>query len=237
MERERLLELEQKLKYIFNNHDLLKMALTHKSYAYEHEGPNYDKYNERIEFLGDAILEHIISDLLFAHVPELAEGEMTKKRAAIVCEASLSQALKRVGGHEYIYLGKCEQNSNGKMKDAIVADAFEAVLGAIYLDGGYEIARDICLELLDQEIKTVLSGGSLNTDYKTQLQEILQRNGSVKIEYKLVGEEGPEHDKTFTIEVFFNDKKIGTGKGKSKKQAEQEAAHHAIINGSEVFGD
>ena len=93
MERERLLELEQKLKYIFNNHDLLKMALTHKSYAYEHEDPNYDKYNERIEFLGDAILEHIISDLLFAQVPELAEGEMTKKRAAIVCEASLSQAL------------------------------------------------------------------------------------------------------------------------------------------------
>jgi ribonuclease-3 len=237
MERERLLELEQKLKYIFNNHDLLKMALTHKSYAYEHEDPNYDKYNERIEFLGDAILEHIISDLLFEQVPELAEGEMTKKRAAIVCEASLSQALKRIGGHEYIYLGKCEQNSNGKMKDAIVADAFEAVLGAIYLDGGYEIARDICLELLDQEIKTVLSGGSLNTDYKTQLPEILQRNGSVKIEYTLVGEEGPEHDKTFTIDVLFNDKKIGTGKGKSKKHAEQEAAHHAILNGSEVFGN
>ena len=224
MERERLLELEQKLKYIFNNHDLLKMALTHKSYAYEHEDPNYDKYNERIEFLGDAILEHIISDLLFEQAPELAEGEMTKKRAAIVCEASLSQALKRIGGHEYIYLGKCEQNS-------------EAVLGAIYLDGGYEIARDICLELLDQEIKTVLSGGSLNTDYKTQLQEILQRNGSVKIEYRLVGEEGPEHDKTFTIDVLFNDKKIGTGKGKSKKHAEQEAAHHAILNGSEVFGN
>ena len=162
---------------------------------------------------------------------------MTKKRAAIVCEASLSQALKRINGHEYIYLGKCEKNSNGKMKDAIVADAFEAILGAIYLDGGYEIARDICLELLDKEIKTVLAGGSLNTDYKTQLQEILQRHGTVKIEYKLQKEEGPEHDKLFTIDLFFNGSKIGEGKGKSKKQAEQEAAHYAILNGGELLGD
>jgi len=213
------------------------MALTHKSFAYEHDDPNYDKYNERIEFLGDAILEHIISDLLFNHVPELSEGEMSKMRAAIVCEASLSQALKRVGGHEYIYLGKCEKNSNGKMKDAIVADAFEAILGAIYIDGGYEIARDICLELLDNEINTVLSGGNLNTDYKTKLQEILQKNGNCKIEYKLVKEEGPEHDKTFTIDVYFNDKKIGTGVGKSKKHAEQEAAKFALQNGGEIIGN
>lgn len=233
---ERILELQAKLKYIFNNPKLLKMALTHKSYAYEQANPNYDMYNERIEFLGDAILEHIISDVLFSQVPELAEGEMTKKRAAIVCEASLSRALKRINGHEYIYLGKCEQNSNGKMKDAIVADAFEAILGAIYLDGGYEIARDICLELLDKEIKTVLAGGNLNTDYKTQLQEILQRNGTVRIEYKLQKQEGPEHDKVFTIDLFFNGKKIGEGKGRSKKQAEQEAAHYAILNGGEFFG-
>jgi len=234
---EKILELQAKLKYIFNNPKLLKMALTHKSYAYEQTNPNYDMYNERIEFLGDAILEHIISDVLFSQVPELAEGEMTKKRAAIVCEASLSRALKRINGHEYIYLGKCEQNSNGKMKDAIVADAFEAILGAIYLDGGYEIARDICLELLDKEIKTVLAGGNLNTDYKTQLQEILQKNGTVRIEYKLQKQEGPEHDKVFTIDLFFNGKKIGEGKGRSKKQAEQEAAHYAILNGGEFFGD
>lgn len=234
---EKILELQAKLKYIFNDPKLLKMALTHKSYAYEQANPNYDMYNERIEFLGDAILEHIISDVLFSQVPELAEGEMTKKRAAIVCEASLSRALKRINGHEYIYLGKCEQNSNGKMKDAIVADAFEAILGAIYLDGGYEIARDICLELLDKEIKTVLAGGNLNTDYKTQLQEILQKNGTVKIEYKLQKQEGPEHDKVFTIDLFFNGRKIGEGKGRSKKQAEQEAAHFAILNGGELFGD
>ena len=237
MEKEKVLQLEAKLKYIFNNPKLLKMALTHKSYAYEQSNTDYDMYNERVEFLGDAILEHIISDLLFSQVPELSEGEMTKKRAAIVCEASLSRAFRRINGHEYIYLGKCEQNSNGMLKDAIIADAFEATLGAIYLDGGYEIARDICLELLDVEIKTVLSGGNLNTDYKTQLQEILQRNGNVKIEYKLQKEEGPEHDKLFTIDLFFNGTKIGEGQGKSKKQAEQNAAHDALKSGGEFLGN
>lgn len=236
-ENDKLLRLQTKLKYIFNDIKLLKMALTHKSYAYEQSNPTYDMYNERIEFLGDAILEHIISDLLFAQKPEMAEGEMTKKRAAIVCEASLSNAFKRIGGQEFIYLGKCEQNSNGKLKDAIVADAFEATLGAIYLDGGYDIARDICLELLDKEIKTILTGGTLNTDYKTQLQEILQRHGNVKIEYILQKEEGPEHDKSFTIDLFFNGRKIGEGTGKSKKQAEQEAAHQAILNGGENLGN
>lgn len=235
-ENEKLLRLQSKLKYIFNDIGLLKMALTHKSYAYEQANPNYDAYNERIEFLGDAILEHIISDLLFSHKPELAEGEMTKKRASIVCEASLSSAFKRINGHEYIYLGKCEKNTNGKMKDAIIADAFEATLGAIYLDGGYDIARDICLELLDKEIKIVLSGGRLNTDYKTQLQEILQRNGNVKIQYVLQKEEGPEHDKSFTVDLLFNGEKIGEGTGKSKKQAEQEAAHQALVNGGEFIG-
>ena len=210
-ETDKLLNLQAKLKYMFNNDRLLKMALTHKSYAYERENPNYDMYNERIEFLGDAILEHVISDLLFNQVPELSEGEMTKKRAAIVCEASLSHALKRINGQEYIYLGKCEKNSNGMMKDAIIADAFEAILGAIYIDGGYNIAKTICLEL--------------------------QKNGSVKIEYVLVKEEGPEHDKSFTIDVLFNGKKIGEGTGKSKKQAEQEAAHHALISGGEYIGD
>lgn len=236
-ENDKLLRLQTKLKYIFNDSKLLKMALTHKSYAYEQTNPTYDMYNERIEFLGDAILEHIISDLLFSHTPEMAEGEMTKKRAAIVCEMSLSSAFKRIGGQEFIYLGKCEENSNGKLKDAIVADAFEAVLGAIYLDGGYDIARDICLELLDKEIQTVLNGGTLNTDYKTQLQEILQRHGNVKIEYILQKEEGPEHDKSFTTDLYFNGKKIGEGTGKSKKQAEQEAAHQAILNGGENLGN
>ncbi len=234
---DKLLNLQAKLKYMFDDVKLLKMALTHKSFAYEKDNPNYDMYNERIEFLGDAILEHIISDLLFSQVPELSEGEMTKKRAAIVCEASLSHAFKRINGQEYIYLGKCEKNSNGMLKDAIIADAFEAVLGAIYIDGGYNIARDICLELLDEEIRMVLTGHMINTDYKTQLQELLQKNGTVKIEYILVKEEGPEHEKLFTIDVLFNGKKIGEGTGKSKKHAEQEAAHQALISGGQNFGN
>ncbi len=229
-EQEKLLRLQSKLKYIFNDLSLLKLALTHKSYAYEKVDNNQKEYNERIEFLGDAILEHIISDMLYNNSINFSEGEMTKKRAAIVCEASLSQAMKRINAQEYIYLGKCEQTTNGRMKDAIIADAFEAILGAIYIDGGYDIARDICLELLDVEIKTVLAGGNLNVDYKTKLQEILQKHGSVKIKYVTVNEEGPEHNKTFTVELLYNDKKIGQGIGKNKKQAEQNAAKQALEN-------
>lgn len=227
-ENEKILRLQAKLQYVFNDISLLKMALTHKSYAYEQGKVSGNDYNERIEFLGDAILEHIISEKLYLQKPYIKEGDMTKKRAAIVCEASLSSALKRINGQEYIYLGKCEKSTNGKLKDAIIADAFEAILGAIYLDGGYEIASQICLRLLDKEITTILSGGLLNIDYKTKLQEKLQEHGTVKIEYKSVKEEGPEHDKTFTVELYFNGNKIGDGVGKSKKQAEQHAAQSAL---------
>mgnify|MGYP001054969360 CR=1 FL=1 len=227
-EQEKLLRFQTKLQYIFNDISLLKLALTHKSYAYDMNVQNSNKkYNERIEFLGDAILEHIISDMLYNCKPVLSEGEMTKKRASIVCETSLSSAMKRIEGQDYIYLGKCETTNNGKMKDAILADAFEAVLGAIYLDGGYELARDIVLRLLDKEIKLTLQGKNYNIDYKTSLQEKLQKHGTVKIEYLLIDEIGPEHDKTFKVELKFNGKKIGEGNGKSKKQAEQNAAKYA----------
>lgn len=231
-EKERLLRFQAKLEYIFNDIKLLKLALTHKSYAYDiNNVPDINKkYNERIEFLGDAILEHIISDMLYNHKPELSEGDMTKKRASIVCEASLSSAMKRINGQEYIYLGKCEKTSNGKMKDAILADAFEAIIGAIYIDGGYDITKYIVLRLLDKEIKLTLKGNNFNIDYKTSLQEKLQKNGTVKIEYNLIEQTGPEHDKTFKVELVFNGKKIGEGIGKSKKQAEQNAAKYAYEN-------
>ena len=218
--KDKLLEFETKIQYIFNDKALLKMALTHKSYAYEDINSEHKIYNERIEFLGDAILEHIISDLLYSHEPVFSEGDMSKKRAAIVCEASLSRAMKRIDAQEYIYLGKCETTSNGKMKDAIIADAFEAVLGAIYLDGGFEIAKYTALNLLDEEIKMVLSGKEFNSDYKTKLQEKLQKHGTVKIEYVLDKEYGPEHDKTFEVSLYFNGEKIGFGVGKNKKQAD-----------------
>lgn len=228
-EEQKLINFQGELQYFFTDISLLKLALTHKSYAYEKHINVKDKlYNERIEFLGDAILEHIISDKLYLYPKVLSEGEMTKKRAAIVCESSLSAAMRRIHGQEYIYLGKCEKTTNGKMKDAIIADAFEAVLGAIYLDAGFEIAQSICLRLLEKEINTVLNGGELNIDYKTKLQEKLQIHGNVKIEYVLKKEEGPEHSKTFTVELMFNDKKIGDGIGKSKKIAEQNAAKDAL---------
>lgn len=227
-EEKKLMILQSKIQYIFNDISTLKLALTHKSYAYENGDIKKQKYNERIEFLGDAIIEHVISDMLYMQKPLISEGDMTKKRAAIVCESSLSAAMRRIEGENYIYLGKCEKINNGKLKDAILADAFEAIIGAIYLDGGYEIVSNIILTMLDKEIAIVLSGGNLNIDYKTKLQEKLQKKGNVKIEYKLIEESGPEHDKKFFIELFFNDKKIGEGSGKNKKQAEQQAAKIAL---------
>ena len=229
-EKEKLQIFEKKLNYKFKKIELLKIALIHKSYAYEIGTVNKMEYNERIEFLGDAILEHVISEMLYIQTPKLREGQMTKKRAAIVCETSLSIAMKRIGGQDFLYLGKCEETTNGKQKDAILADAMEAIIGAIYLDGGYECVKKFILNTLDKEIQIVLSGGNFNTDYKTKLQEKLQENGNVKIEYVLVDESGPEHDKVFKVELLFNDKKIGEGVGKSKKHAEQEAAKYALEN-------
>ncbi len=223
-----LLILQTKLQYMFLDINLLKTALTHKSYAYEYTKEARVEYNERIEFLGDAILEHSISDLLYKDEKHFSEGEMSKLRAKIVCEASLARAMREIGAHEFIRLGKCEMSSDGRYKDAIIADAFEAIMGAIYLDGGYEIANQTILRLLDKEIKEVLAGKDFNKDYKTTLQEELQKNGTVKIEYKLISESGPEHDKTFLVDLYFNDKKIGEGNGKSKKQAEQHAAKNAL---------
>lgn len=227
---EKLLEFQTKLNYVFNDISLLKLALTHKSYAYEDQGKISDEYNERIEFLGDAILEHIISDFLYNKKPKLSEGQMTKKRASIVCETALSNAMKRLNGQNYILLGKCEKATGGRLKDAILADAFESVIGAIYLDGGFDIVNDIVLNLLSVEIENTLEGKDITEDYKTKLQEILQKNGSVKIEYILKGESGPEHNKIFEVELLFNGKIIGKGIGKSKKHAEQEAAKYAIEN-------
>lgn len=228
---ERLELVEKKLGYKYNDIKLLRLALTHKSYAYENVNLNEvtnDDYNERIEFLGDAILEHIVSDMLYTNAKVFSEGEMTKKRAAMVCETSLCEALKSTGIHNYIYLGKCELNGSVEKKDAIIADCFEAILGSIYLDGGYEKAKDFVYDKLKKQISEVLEGKDFNTDYKTKLQEILQKNGSVKIEYVTLKEEGPEHDKTFYVEVLFNGSKIGEGVGKNKKSAEQAAASAAI---------
>ena len=186
-----------------------------------------DVYNERLEFLGDALLEHIISDVLYNKEPLLNEGDMTKLRANIVCEKTLSDVMKSLNMQEYMFLGKTEKKGDN-ISAAILGDVFEAIIGAIYIDGGFEIAKTICLELLDEKIFNALNGEKLNVDYKTELQEILQVDGNVNIEYVLVSENGPDHNKEFFVEVYCNEKKLGEGTGKSKKKAEQQAASIAI---------
>jgi len=222
-----LVDIEKKIGYTFKNKELLKTAVTHKSYAYERTGEDVSKYNERLEFLGDAVLEHIVSVQLYNTEPKLKEGVMSKKRAEIVCESSLSSIIREINLSKDIRLGKCEINTGGNKKDAILADMFEAILGAVYLDGGFEEANRVCLELITSTIKNVLSKET-SIDYKTSLQEILQKNGTVKIEYKLEKETGKDHLKVFTSSVYFNDKKIGEGSGKTKKMSEQNAAKQAI---------
>lgn len=220
--------LEEKINYKFKDIKKLRIALTHKSYAYEYTTEAMTEYNERIEFLGDAILEHVISDYLYNNENKYSEGEMSKLRASIVCETSLSIAMKNIGAHNFIRLGKGEIKTDGKHKDAIIADAFEAIVGAVYLDSGYEEAKKVIFRLLNRQIEQILSGKIINSDYKTALQEELQKNGTVKIEYNLIKETGPEHDKSFFMEVLLNGKKIGEGYGKNKKQAEQSAAKDAL---------
>ena len=220
-------EIEKKIGYVFQNKELLKLALTHKSYAYEKGDTSSSCYNERLEFLGDAILEHIVSIELYNVTPLLKEGVMSKKRAEIVCEKSLSSVIKQKGLSKHVRLGKCEITTGGNKKDAILADMFEAILGAIYLDGGFEKAQATCLELLKDNITTVLNEKA-SLDYKTRLQELLQKNGTVKIEYVLDKETGKDHSKTFYSSVYFEGEKIGEGNGKTKKASEQAAAAVAL---------
>ena len=222
-----LIDIEKKIGYVFKNKELLKTALTHKSYAYERTGEDVSKYNERLEFLGDAILEHIVSIYLYNVEPKLKEGVMSKERAEIVCEASLSRIIRERNLAKDIRLGKCEINTGGNKKDAILADMFEAILGAVYLDGGYDEANRVCLDMIKSTIDYVVSKED-TLDFKTRLQEILQRNGNVKIEYVLEKEQGKDHAKMFFSAVYFNDKKIGEGSGETKKLSEQNAAKQAI---------
>ena len=221
-------KLESIIDYKFKDKSLIELALTHKSYAYENTTESEKIYNERIEFLGDAILEHVISSMLYKDPSNLSEGKMSKMRAEMVCEVSLSSAMKRYDLEDFIKLGKGEIKTDGRHKDAIIADAFESIVGAIYLDSGYEDAKKFIFKILDKEISEVMNGKNVNEDYKTNLQEELQKNGTVKIEYNLLNESGPDHDKTFNVEVLLNGKKIGEGYGKNKKQAEQSAAKNAL---------
>ena len=216
-------KLQQNIGYKFTNIKLLEKALTHTSYAYEHEIES----NEKLEFLGDSILEFVSSNYLYHNYPKLKEGEMTKVRATVVCESSLYKVAKLHNFSDFLYIGKSEQLTKGNQKPAILADSVEAVIAAMYLDGGLEPAQKFITENLKEEIENATKHVGLK-DYKTVLQEKMQEHGNVKIRYKIIKEIGPDHDKTFEAEVEVNGKKLARGRGKSKKQAEMEAAKKAL---------
>lgn len=218
-------ELERKIGYQFKNKALMREAITHSSYAKERKSQHI-KYNERLEFLGDAVLSIVVSDYIFKHCPELPEGELTKLRASLVCEKSLFEFAKIIDLGKYLILSKGERNNGGAERPSILSDAFEALIAAIYIDGGYEPASKHILNFVIPTIKN--SKTKKNKDYKTTLQEIVQKNPGEKLEYVLVAESGPDHNKHFVVEVHLNSNVIGKGGGRSKKEAEQQAAHEAL---------
>ncbi|MBQ7102278.1 MAG: ribonuclease III [Clostridia bacterium] len=217
-----LKSFQQKIDYKFNNEELLLTALTHSSYANECGGA----FNERLEFLGDSVLGFISAEFFFSNRKSVPEGELTKLRAATVCEKSLFGFAKEIDLGSYIRLGKGETNTGGRERPSILSDAFEAVIAAIYLDGGMDEAKKFVLRFLKEALAH--KNESAFKDYKTVLQEIIQRNPEERLEYVLVGESGPAHDKIFEVEIHLNSNCIGRGSGHSKKLAEQAAAGEAL---------
>lgn len=218
-------EFEKNIGYTFKNKNLLETALTHSSYANESRDKNC-RYNERLEFLGDAVLGLIAGEYLFLHNKQVPEGELTKLRATFVCEKALHQFALEIDLGKYLRLGHGEENTNGRERPSILADAFEAVLAAMYLDGGLEVARRYLTKFADKFFASHIEKDIV--DYKTALQEIIQKNHSERLEYVLVAESGPDHDKKFVVEVHLNSNVIGEGRGGSKKEAEQMAAKEAL---------
>ena len=223
-------KLYKLIGYRFKSEKLVKTALTHSSYASEHK-LGYERNNERLEFIGDAYVDAVVGARLFEIMGSAHEGVLSRCRADVVCEDSLADTASEMGLGEFLYLGKGEEASGGRKKASILADAFEALVGAIILDGGYDAGRDTILRLLDKRI-TLGAQGKLNKDYKTKLQEKLQEaDHNVKIEYRKIAESGPDHNKTFTSEVEINGKTAGRGTGQSKAKAEQAAAEDALSKG------
>lgn len=215
--------LEKNIGYTFKNKTLLKNALTHTSYAYE----NHIQSNEKLEFLGDSILEFLSSKYIYNNYPKLKEGEMTKVRATVVCEDSLYKIADKHNFSDFLYVGKSERMHQGNRKIAIMADSVEAVIAAIYFDSGLEEAEKFIISNLKEEIEIATKNVGIK-DHKTVLQEKLQVNGNVNIKYEIINETGPDHDKTFTAEVKLDGKVLAVGKGKTKKQAEMDAAGKAL---------
>lgn len=216
--------LEEKLGYTFSDPALLENALTHSSRANESRGKLHS--NERLEFLGDSILGMVVADHLYRNHPDLPEGDLTRTRSALVCEESLVEVAQELSLGEYLRLGKGESSGGGRERPSIQADAVEAVLAAIYLDGGIGSARKFIQKFI---LRREIAGLTKPRDHKTALQELVQRESGQVLQYRLVGEEGPDHDKRFFVEVTLNGAGIGSGSGRSKKEAEQMAAQAAIL--------
>jgi ribonuclease-3 len=224
----KLKELEKETGYTFKDPGNLVLALTHSSYANEKKAAGL-KSNERLEFLGDSVLNIVTSDYIYRNYPELHEGEMTRTRAAVVCEASLMRCAERIRLGEYLFLGKGEENTGGRTRSSILSDAFEALIGAIYIDGGISAARRFILRYMEDIYQDIDRQNEFR-DYKTMFQEIIQKQSDQKISYRILDESGPDHDKTFTAQVLVGNEPYGEGKGRSKKEAEQNAAKDAINN-------
>ena len=219
--------IEEKIGYRFKDRKLLETALTHSSFARESGGC---EFNERMEFLGDAMLDAIAGEELYREFPEKGEGFLSRTRASLVCEKFLFEVAAELGLGKYLILGAGEEKTGGRQRPSILADAVEALIGAVFLDGGYEAARGVVLKLLDKGFTDAREGRFLVTDYKTALQELLQSEGvsAADIQYVDAGESGPDHDKVFTVKLMIDGRQAAEGVGKSKKQAQQNAAEAAL---------
>lgn len=219
-------DLERVIKIKFNNKKLLEQALRHKSFVVE-EGDQFLEDNERLEFLGDSVLNLVISDYLYKVYREHSEGDLAKIRAVVVSSAVLAEAARKMNLGSYIFLGRGEELTGGRNRENLLADTLEAVIGAIYLDQGFVTARSFILNYLENEIRAVETGEHIQ-DFKTLLQEITQKRYNILPEYRVIKEEGPEHNKKFVVRVVLNDQILGQGAGTSKKEAEQKAAKKAV---------
>ena len=231
MKKTRLKELEsvqENLNYKFKDIELLQTALTHSSYANE-QSMKITENNERLEFLGDAVVSLIVSQYLYKKYPNYPEGELTKIRAKVVCESSLAFIAKKINLGELLLLGKGEEATGGRTRESILGDASESLVGAIYTDSDYETTKRILLDKFENDLVHAVARGSLFIDYKTDLQENLQKRKRSRIEYNISKEEGPDHNKVFHIDVLIDNSVVGQGSGRNKKEAEQMAAKEALL--------
>ena len=218
-------KLESKLGYSFRDRTLLLTALSHSSYANENRSSGMSS-NERLEFLGDSVLGQVVASHLYSSFPDMPEGQMTRLRAELVCEQSLFTVAKAIDLGDFILLGKGEENSGGRQRHSILADAVEALIAAMYLDGGLDVAKKFIHKNILSEIN--MQHVQVGSDYKTMLQELIQRKPNQTLIYDLVSESGPDHNKSFTVQVLLNGKAIGSGEGRAKKEAEQLAAKSGL---------